>query len=216
MPRRRFERASPEKGGALLDAATEEFASRGYDGASVNRILAAAGFSKGSFYYYFDDKADLAAAVVEREAGKYLGSLSSLTLPNTPAEFWAETNRLVELGLEQTRKTPASTDALSRLGTAMARDPALLDRLPRSLLSEATEKLGSFWKRGQEVGAIRTDLPVGTLIALLQGFKLVAVSVLLPADRAPTAEEFETFLRIHLGMVRRISEVNPRITEEQR
>src|SRR6516165_8337004 len=97
MPRPRFQRAPVEKREAVLDSAAKEFAAHGYEDASVNRILLAAGFSKGAFYYYFDDKADLAAAVLEREATRYLDILSSLRMPKTPREFWAELAKQVEL-----------------------------------------------------------------------------------------------------------------------
>src|SRR5689334_5750559 len=70
MARPRFERAAPEKREALLDAAATEFAAHGYETASLNRILLSAGLSKGSFYYYFEDKADLAAAVLARETAR--------------------------------------------------------------------------------------------------------------------------------------------------
>jgi AcrR family transcriptional regulator len=37
---------------ALISEAIEEFAARGYDNASINRILARVGMSKGQFYYH--------------------------------------------------------------------------------------------------------------------------------------------------------------------
>lgn len=50
---------------ALLAASFEEFAARGYDKASLNRILEAAGMSKGQFYYHFKSKEGLYLALVE-------------------------------------------------------------------------------------------------------------------------------------------------------
>lgn len=44
----------------ILDAAVEVFGERGYRGASVDDVAAAAGVTKGAVYYYFADKADLA------------------------------------------------------------------------------------------------------------------------------------------------------------
>ena len=48
-----------EKKQELLDAALAEFSKRSYEEASINRIIANAGISKGTFYYHFKDKADL-------------------------------------------------------------------------------------------------------------------------------------------------------------
>ena len=50
---------------ALLAASFEEFATRGYDKASLNRILEGAGMSKGQFYYHFKNKEGLYLALVE-------------------------------------------------------------------------------------------------------------------------------------------------------
>ena len=50
----------------ILDAGQEMLIAHGYDGASTNRIAAAAGISPGSLYQYFKDKDDIAAAVIDR------------------------------------------------------------------------------------------------------------------------------------------------------
>ena len=179
----------------------------GYDDASINRILLAAGFSKGSFYYYFDDKPDLAVAVLEREAAHYLELWSELGKTTNPEEFWAEIRRVMERGTAQLRKAPQSTvDAMVRIGTAMSRHPELLERLTSPVFREATTKVVAFWKHGQDIGAVRVDLPVSTLIALVQDLKMVAVRLLLPHDRAPTNEELVTFGNFHLDFIRRVSE----------
>src|SRR5262249_44247182 len=48
----------------LLDAAGREFETKGYGGASVNRIIDAAGATKGGFYHYFSSKEDLAGILL--------------------------------------------------------------------------------------------------------------------------------------------------------
>jgi AcrR family transcriptional regulator len=53
---------------ALTSAAADLFASRGIDATTIDDIAARAGLSKGSFYHYFDNKADMLAAVRERFA----------------------------------------------------------------------------------------------------------------------------------------------------
>src|ERR1700722_11163241 len=130
MPRLRFQRASAEKSELLLNAATNEFAACGYEDASINRILLAAGFSKGSFYYYFDDKADLAAAVLERWAKRYEKIFDDVQTPNTPEEFWAASKAIMERSTAQLRDEPhVTTDAMMRLGTALSRLPEVRERV---------------------------------------------------------------------------------------
>ena len=54
-----FERLPEEKKNRILQASRAEFIRYPYGKTSINRILAEAEIPKGSFYQYFDDKADL-------------------------------------------------------------------------------------------------------------------------------------------------------------
>jgi AcrR family transcriptional regulator len=50
----------------ILDAATEEFARHGFDGARIERISKRAGTNDRSLYYYFSSKQNLFRVVIER------------------------------------------------------------------------------------------------------------------------------------------------------
>ena len=50
---------------ALLDAAASVFAQRGFEGASLDEIAEAAGFTRGAIYKNFDGKEDLFFAVFD-------------------------------------------------------------------------------------------------------------------------------------------------------
>ena len=54
----------------ILDAAIQVFGERGYRGASVDDVAAAAGVTKGAVYYYFEDKDDLARDLQHRLWGQ--------------------------------------------------------------------------------------------------------------------------------------------------
>ncbi len=49
----------------LLQAAADEIARLGYDGANINRISEAAGYAKGTVYNYFSSKRELMLALIE-------------------------------------------------------------------------------------------------------------------------------------------------------
>jgi AcrR family transcriptional regulator len=61
----------------LLDAAHAAFARRGYYEATVEDVVAEAGYSRGAFYANFTDKADLLFALIEQEREREFGHLSS-------------------------------------------------------------------------------------------------------------------------------------------
>ena len=59
MPKQTFLRLPEETRETIINAAVEEFAGYGFEAASINRIVASSGISKGSFYQYFEDEADV-------------------------------------------------------------------------------------------------------------------------------------------------------------
>ena len=87
----------------LLLSASEVVAREGYEGASVERIAEAAGFSKGAFYSNFSSKEDILLQMLERHAGNDVVELGDLlrdvTDPDTVIETiaqWSDT-RAAEL-----------------------------------------------------------------------------------------------------------------------
>src|SRR5215468_6281754 len=201
MPRPRFARAAPELREAILEVAALMLAAHGYTGASLNRILLASGLSKGVFYYYFDDKADLAATVLERELGQF--DLRDLRVVKTKAAFWAEVERFSHHGIEQMKRSRHGLDVITRLGAAVVRDPGLLARCG-GIIAHAQAEAAKFWQHGQAIGAVRRDLPVMTLIAVLQACKSALTAAFLPAERAATVDELTRFTEIYLDLVRRM------------
>ncbi len=62
---------------AVLDAAAESFASRGFHGTSVDDVAAAAGVSKGAIYYSFPSKDDLFVALLEQRTQAWVSAMNS-------------------------------------------------------------------------------------------------------------------------------------------
>lgn len=164
MPRPRFYKLAEDKRRALLDAAGAEFAAHGYEAASLNGILAATEISKGAFYYYFEDKADLFATVVEEidEAQERVASLAPSEL--TRENFWPRLKQRMAMSLDELAVKPWLVD----LGRAFH---AIPERLREGRLAELSERVEShlvrYLERGQEVGVVRSDLPSGLLYKLV-------------------------------------------------
>lgn len=58
MPTNRFLNLKEEKKGLITQVLMEEFSSMNYNEVSINQIIKKASISRGSFYQYFEDKAD--------------------------------------------------------------------------------------------------------------------------------------------------------------
>jgi TetR/AcrR family transcriptional regulator len=83
-----FRRLPDEKKRRIRDAALEEFAQRGFDGASTNRIVAAAGISKGSLFKYFSSKDELYIYLADETMAEIIPIMKSriAALPSDIAE----------------------------------------------------------------------------------------------------------------------------------
>ena len=75
MPRNRQQIPREERAGDLLAAATELFLAKGYDGATMADISAAAGVARGNVYWYFKSKDDIFAAMMDRMLGREIRTL---------------------------------------------------------------------------------------------------------------------------------------------
>lgn len=165
MPLPPYQRLDPEKRAKLLRAATIEFANKGLDEASLNEILSAAGLGKSSYYYYFADKDDLFATVVEEAYSALEAKVppADYDVPNAAA-FWVavEAHHLAWLQaafdtpyvLELSRRAPRGRNAPNpRLEPVFERVRSIIHR---------------FVTAGRARGFVRTDLTSDVLVALVQ------------------------------------------------
>jgi AcrR family transcriptional regulator len=169
MVRPRFAKLPPEQQESILAVALEEFAGRGYYEASLNRVIEAAGISKGSMYYYFDGKEDLYVHVTRGAIAQLFARVG--VAPDLEAadadSFWS---LAADYYLQLMRALAAwpQLAALLRGWTAASRNPAVQQAqgdLERASLPWIEQALVT----GQRVGAVRTDVPASLLIAVVLG-----------------------------------------------
>jgi TetR/AcrR family transcriptional regulator len=68
-PRKTFQNLSPQKQERITRVAMEEFAAKGFDGASINAIVGRLNIAKGSIFQYFGDKKGLFMFVFHQSVG---------------------------------------------------------------------------------------------------------------------------------------------------
>jgi AcrR family transcriptional regulator len=166
MARSRFDNLEREKQEAILAAAAEEFAERGYEGASLNRIIDEAGISKGSLYYYFEDKQDLFETVWRRAMERLLADAGSFEMEGLDADtYWDALREWVRRWMEVLH----ANEWYVTIGRALARlriDPSASDAL-RDMVDWGRRLARGILARGQALGVVRTDLPLDLLVELL-------------------------------------------------
>src|SRR5436190_10451988 len=68
----------------LMEAVRELIWTGSYGSTTIDQICDQAGVKKGSFYYFFDSKSDLAAAALEEEGRKRRPDLDAIFSPTVP------------------------------------------------------------------------------------------------------------------------------------
>ena len=164
MPRPRFDKLPEEKRERILEAAAKEFVAHGYESASMNRMLAEAGISKGAAYYYFDDKADLYATAVLYYSRELLpDSFDPSTV--TVERYWDEITALYRHQFTSYAERPW-VFGLAKAGGAFS--AKMLSQGPLGeFMEQAQLLLVQILRRGRELGLVRDDLPEDLLLSLM-------------------------------------------------
>lgn len=167
MARPRFANLDVDTRFRILETAAEEFAARGFDGVSLNRLIERLEMSKGSFYYYFDDKADLFTTVADL-AWAIVLPVEQLDLDGFNAEnYWATLEALMQEARSRVRANPWLVGF-----TRLMYEPPDIAGIRESLaekFNEARQWQAELIRRGQDFATVRADLPVELLQALLVG-----------------------------------------------
>lgn len=179
---------------SILDAAFRMFLEKGYDGTSLNRILAEVPYSKGALYHHFESKDALLEAVIERFL---TGSLTQPQRPRPTAPL-ALAHRLVDDYVD-------AVDTIAQVATPLAYYAFLTAVAPRiqpalraaaqHIDDELTSALAAVLPTDSKADARRL---AGDVIALVEGIGMLDVMHLRTPDRARLHERVDELVRVHL------------------
>lgn len=155
----KFVRLPEERPQSLLDAAIEVFSTVGYRAARLEQVGEAAGVTKGTIYYYFDDKEDLLTqAVTARVAATYSGiaGVVDAVEGGTPEKLRAV------LRAAWSRWTHPDTAKMLRLVTGEVRVefPALFEKAMRTGPLQLMQLVARLLEEGQRRREIAADVDV--------------------------------------------------------
>jgi AcrR family transcriptional regulator len=165
---------------AILDAATRQFAERGYDGASMRVIAAAAGVDQKLIAYFFGSKQHLFVAAV----GLPLNPAEVLPaiMAGDPARLRERLTQLLTDFLEQ----PELHQRMTGVVRAVAGDNDVA-RMIREFLSREVFALAETIL-GPDSGSLRANLVGSQLIGLVMARYVVQVEPLASMPAATVAE----------------------------
>lgn len=184
----------------LLRSAIDEFCQRGYDAASINRILSASGMSKGQLYHHFTNKQGLYFALVEWMIDQKTAWFARH--PPSPGEdFIATLGAQLRASLDFASAHPD----VERLRRALLaeRDRPIFTEVVRRFAFDPDSALGGLVVHHHARGQFRSDLTldfVQRAVLLIMNHAPELLDLNQPADLGPRIDELLTFLRA--GLVR--------------
>ncbi len=219
MPLPRFNKLDSKKRAKILLIATEEFAKRGHEKASLNNIIARCRMSKGAMYYYFSCKDDLYQTVLDEFVATLLeiwtGPTGDRHRPfgqvETAEGYWEEWRSHYRRSLRHSSENPVFGDMFHqciRIRASGTSHPAL-----NKATDQIREWIGAALKRGGQVGAVRVDLPEGLLLdaafGMLEGFDRWMARTWTGLSE----DEIDEMARLATEFLRRITEPVPDLAE---
>ena len=189
------ERRRQQTNDVLIAAATEVFAERGYEGASLEEIAERAGFTRGAIYKNFGSKEELFFAVTERYNELVIEGFRAMA-PWADSDEW-DITALADLW----RASVAEFDALFAIGKEqelfLLRNPEARARaLPHRLKDQAL--VAAFIDEVAEQTGMKLRFPATTLAKIL----LAVADGLTMAARVNGEDLFGPFLELlNAGMV---------------
>lgn len=161
----------------IVEAAAELISRRGVAGTTLDDVRAATATSKSQLYHYFDDKAGLVLAVIDRQRDVVL---AEQRLTEEPLDSLDALNRWRYRTLAAHRRQgPGRPCPLGRLAAELTDDDAARAAI-HAALEHWREQLATGLRRMVERGTLRPEADptvlAGALLGAVQGGRLLAAT----------------------------------------
>lgn len=137
----------------IVETAAVAFAAHGFDGVSLNDLIAESGLSKGAFYFHFSSKQDIALAAFRAKQEQFVSLLAAQTAPKKAADRAAF---ILRRRAQLLREDP-SLGCVTRLGSYF-NERSAPGSVYASYLDERVAAIAGLVAEGQREGQFRADL----------------------------------------------------------
>jgi len=201
--RTRFQNLDPDRQEGLIEAATTEFCTFGFDEGSLNRILKQARMSKSSFYYYFNDKQDVFLEVARRARASVLLAIRPLAPDRMVyGQFWSDIEDVLLRANDILSHDDWSVRIL-RLHFHL-REGGESQGTNSSLYIDFCHWIASLVSKGRELGLIRLDLPETLLVQIAIGLAEAFDRWMTTPDEALSLDDRKSLIRREVDLFRRV------------
>ena len=170
MPLARFESLDESLKMKILDVAKHEFATHGYENASYNKIIQKIGISKGSMYYYFENKEDLFITcfldAFVHATERFGFDNTTFPLGDDVQTYWDSIKRISSKQWNDVLQHPLLMSLMRQL-VSLGSDHPIFRKLNAECegLSEYDDIM-AILEHGVKIGAIRDDVPLNVLVRM--------------------------------------------------
>ena len=170
MPLARYESIDETLKARILDVSKKEFATHGYENASYNKIIQKIGISKGSMYYYFENKEDLFITcfldAFAHATGIFGFDYASFSFGDDEEAYWNSIKKISSKQWNDVLQHPLLMSLMRQL-VSLGTDHSIFRKLNAECegLSEYGDII-SILEHGVQIGAIRDDVPLNVLIRM--------------------------------------------------
>ena len=187
---------SGERRDAILAAALDEFAARGFAATRLDDVAKRAGVAKGTIYLHFADKETLFQELIRVELSPVVGALEHVSHAEMPLRQL--TDRLIEVFVREIFETRRK-DVIRLVITEGPRFPKLAEFYYREVIARVMETIRAMLRRAFERGELKTD-------ALVQFPQLVAAPGVVAVIWSGLFDRFEpldvrAMMRAHFDVV---------------
>jgi AcrR family transcriptional regulator len=199
----RLKRMPAERRDRIFKSAAEEFSERGYEGASLNRILERAGIGKSSLYYYFEDKRDLFGQLVQSVFEHFVRDIGGFDYRALTSEtFWPQIEALFLKGV-----------AFSERNAWYIRVGQLFYRLRSQdkgsgpaggFMGMVESWVAALLGHGMRLGVVRTDLPEPLLLQSVMALVEVCDHYMLETWSQYDATERRALVSRQMDLLKRV------------
>jgi TetR/AcrR family transcriptional regulator len=179
-------RTLPEaKRHTVTEAAVDEFAARGYSGASMNALVKAAGISKGSLFHYFRSKGDLFEGIVDAAFGRVRARVKAVRDGTAEAPLEVRLAALLDAGFDFVDEHPRLASIYFRVlrsgdGPLARRRLEEMAQLSRRFLAEL---IADARARGEVASDVDAERAAWLLDAMMERLLAARHAGDLPADQ---------------------------------
>ena len=175
MPLARFESLDESLKTRILDVSKDSFSIHGYENTSYNKIIQKIGISKGSMYYYFENKEDLFITCLideYRSTGMMIFEPREVSKLDDREVYWNSIQELMSKRWKDSLQHPRLMALIHQVASLGSEHP-IVSKLNSEVegLTEYND-LNAILDHGVRIGAIRSDVPFDVLTRMSTEHKI--------------------------------------------